>query len=355
MAIPVLQMALVGLLPSALKVAYYRSRGARIGNDVHIGPLAVLLADDIEIGDGCRIGLLSFIRARKLRLGNRVRIASMVAIDTGEVAIGHDSVIMEQTVVGGMLTPRSSLFVGSRVKIFPYCFINPTEPVVIEDDVGVGGSNYLFTHGSWQNVLDGFPIGFGPIHIRKGVWLPWRVFILPNVEIGEYATIGAGAVINRTVPPRSLAAGMPAKVISEDGKYLRPLTDEQRWDKVVEILREMAEFLTYQGHPARLEGSGGAWTVLVDAGAGEPAARIALLQAGQPVPADADVVVGMGPLAEADRAHLDAIGKGWFDIGARAMTLTTQPAVEHVRNFFSRYGVRFAVVTDPEFVPAGPA
>ena len=140
MAIPFLQMALIGILPSPLKVAYYRMRGARIGKRVRIGMLTVLLADEIDIGDDCRIGMLSFIKVKKLRLGNRVKIGTLVAVDTGKLSIGHDSVLMEQTVVGGMLTPRSSLYVGSRVKIFPYCFLNPTEPITIDDDVGVGGA-----------------------------------------------------------------------------------------------------------------------------------------------------------------------------------------------------------------------
>ena len=57
MGIPVVQMLVVGLLPSFLKVAYYRARGARIGARAKIAPFAVLIADDIEIGDDCRIGL----------------------------------------------------------------------------------------------------------------------------------------------------------------------------------------------------------------------------------------------------------------------------------------------------------
>ena len=352
MSIPFVKMVVIGLLPSKLKVAYYRWRGARIGTGVRIGPFSVLTADDIEIGDNTRIGMLSFINARKLRLGNRVRIGTMVAIDTGDVSIGHDSVVMEQTVIGGMLTPRSSLYVGSRVKIFPYCFINPTEPIVIEDDVGVGGSNYLFTHGSWQSVLDGFPIGFGPIHLRKGVWLPWRVFILPNVEVGAYATIGAGAVINRSIPANALAAGMPAKVISEDGKYLRPLTPEQRWDKTVEIIGEFAEFMTFQGQEAVVSGTQGSRLMTVAAGRGASGFSVAFVNE-TAVTGSPQVVVSLSRIANEERARLDAQGVAWFDITASQTSLGSHPAVEHVRNFFSRYGVRFAVTTDApfEYVP----
>jgi len=348
--IPLIQMAFIGLLPSFLKVAYYRMRGARIGRNVRIGPLSVLLCNDIQIGDGCRIGMLTFIRARRLRLGNRVRIGSMVAVDTGEVAIGHDSVIMEQTVVGGMLTPRSRISIGCRVKVFPYCFLNPTEPIVIEDDVGVGGSTYLFTHGSWQSVLDGFPIGFGPIHLRQGVWLPWRVFILPNVEVGAYATIGAGAVINRSIPANALAAGMPAKVLSQDGAYLRPLDDEQRWAKMGEILSEMAEFLSYQGQAARLLDAGASRQLQVRTAAGRDWATVAIHRRVESLgQADIAALVSMEPLPPGIAKGLDERGIAWFDIASRRASLGAHPVVEHLRNYLSRYGIRFAVASDPPF------
>jgi acetyltransferase-like isoleucine patch superfamily enzyme len=351
MGIPFVQMAIIGMMPSPLKVAYYRARGARIGKGVRIGMFSVLAAEQIEIGDGSRIGMLSFIKAKKLRLGNRVRIGTMVAMDTAEISIGHDSVVMEQTVVGGMLTPRSSLYVGSRVKIFPYCFLNPTEPIVIEDDVGVGGSTYLFTHGSWQSVLEGFPIGFGPIHLRRGVWLPWRIFILPNVEVGEQATIGAGSVINRSIPARALAAGMPAKVISEDGKYLKPMSEEDRWRKVISILEEMGQFLSFQGQVSTVTGGDDRYVLITAAGKLGVSFAIEIARHGTVTEEVAAVFVSLGEIPAEIRRKLEERGSAWFDIAARQTSLGLHPAVDHVRNFFSRYGIRFAVASDPVFGP----
>ncbi len=168
-----------------------------------------------------------------------------VAIDTVEFELDNDSTIMEQTVIGGMMTPRSSIKIGKRVKIFPFSFLNPTEPIILEDDVGIGGANYLFTHGSWQNVLDGFPVSFGPITIKKGVWFPWRVFVMPNVTVGEYSTIGAGSIITKNIPANSLAVGSPAKVISVDGNYLKTFSIEEKNNIVIDILTQLSEYLTF--------------------------------------------------------------------------------------------------------------
>jgi acetyltransferase-like isoleucine patch superfamily enzyme len=346
-SIPILRMALVGCLPSPLKVAYYRWKGARIGRGVRIGLFSVLLADDISIGDGTRIGPLSFIRCRRLVIGNRSRIASLVAIDTNEVVIGHDTVLMEQTVIGGMKTPRSRIHIGSRVKVFPYSFLNPTEPIVIEDEVGIGGANYLFTHGSWQPVLDGFPIGFGPITLRKGVWLPWRVFILPGVEVGEYSTIGAGAVINKSIPPRSLAVGAPAKVISADGAHLRPLGRLDRQQKVKEILAEMLEFMAFEGADVQHDASASAWRALLRMPAG-PSQTLAYMDESVIEAPAGDVVIGFDAIGDAMRDEFQSRGVTWFDIERRECSLGNSGRADDVRNYFSRYGVRFAVVGEPD-------
>jgi maltose O-acetyltransferase len=45
------------------------------------------------------------------------------------------------------------------------------------------------------------------------VWIGANVTILPGVEIGDFAVIGAGSVVNRSIPAGSLAVGVPARVV----------------------------------------------------------------------------------------------------------------------------------------------
>jgi len=56
----------------------------------------------------------------------------------------------------------------------------------------------------------------GAIIIEDDVWLGANVVVLPGVTIGTGSIIGAGAVVNKDIPPFSLAAGVPAKVIREN-------------------------------------------------------------------------------------------------------------------------------------------
>ena len=338
MSIPIGKMITVGILPSPLKRAYYRMKGARIGKRVKFGLLSVITAREIEIGDDTRIGPLSFITVRKLRLGKRVRIHSMVAVDTNELSVDDDSAIMEQVVVGGMLTPRSKLVIGKRVKVFPYSFLNPTEPITIDDDVGIGGANYIFTHGSWQSELDGFPVSFGPVHIQRGVWFPWRVFVMPNVTVGEYATIGAGSIITKDIPARSLAAGTPAKVLRTGPEYIKELSEDDKHSRVMEILKEFAEFQAFKYEREVRHEKLDDGLVIHDA---KDSVRYARNMIDLP---DQPIAVYLGPLSAEQQKVLDAGGREWFDILGRNARLSHRPGWQAVRDFFSRYGIRFNII-----------
>ena len=66
----------------------------------------------------------------------------------------------------------------------------------------------------------------GPVRIKKGAWLGFRCNILSGVTVGEHSVIAAGAIVTKNVPPYSVVAGCPARVIK---KYD---FDKQEWIKV---------------------------------------------------------------------------------------------------------------------------
>lgn len=245
--IPLRKMLTLGLLPSSLKVFIYKLKGAKIGKNVRIGIGSIIVADSIEIGDNTKIGFASVIRTRRLKLGKNVEIGAMTFFDAEEIEIGDESIIREQVYVGGMTTPQSKLKIGKRVKIFQFTFLNPTMPIIIEDDVGIGGRCSIFTHSSWQSVLEGYPVKFAPVVIKRGAWLPWHVFVLPGVSIGEGATIGANSLVVKDIPPYSLAVGIPAKVIKSGESYPMKIDDNTKLDILIKILDEFAGYLRYYG------------------------------------------------------------------------------------------------------------
>ena len=59
------------------------------------------------------------------------------------------------------------------------------------------------------------PTVYGPITIKEDAWLGTCVIILPNITIGKAATVGAGSVVNKSAPPFTVVAGVPARPIRE--------------------------------------------------------------------------------------------------------------------------------------------
>jgi acetyltransferase-like isoleucine patch superfamily enzyme len=338
--IPFVPLILVGLLPNLLKRIYYRARGAKIGRNVSLGLFTYIDSPSIEIGDDTKFGLFTFLRARTaVHIGRRVRINSFVAVDCGEFYLDDDSTVMELTLVGGLLSPRSSVRIGKRVKIFPHSFLDATEPIVIEDDVGV--AHYILTHSSWQSILDGFPVEFGPVTLKRGSRLAWGVFVLPNVTVGEYSTIGAGSVVTRDVPPWSLAVGSPAKVIKARAEYIKEFSLEEKNTIILRIMRDYAEFLEYMGWRVDYQPGSQSATIQVN---GDPMVYIVYDQrlVGR-CPPKTRYIVTLEPLSRTQMQELVRQGVVWFDIGNHVCTMDRHALWQETRSYFSHYGIRFAV------------
>ncbi len=339
MAVPVIKMATIGLLPSPLKKLYYKAKGAKIGKHVSFGFFSILNAKEIEIGDYTKIGHICYIDAHKIKLGKRVSIKMMVAAELAELEMDDDSIILDQVTIGGMLTPRSKLSMGKRAKIFSFSFINPTEPIILEDDVGVGGGSYIFTHSSWLSMLDGYPVTFGPVTIRKKVWLPWRVFILPNVEIGEGSVIGANSVVTANIPDHSLASGFPAKVLLRGRQFIREPSAEKKHEMLLTIFRSFAEFCEFKGEPAAISDVEKGITVSVNS------TRYMYKKSLEGMTEfEGNVYVVLEGISEETRKALDVTGKCWFDIKSKETRFSESEGWEGMKGFLSRYGVRFEVL-----------
>lgn len=237
--IPVRQMLLIGLLPSFAKVFFYRLKGYKIGKNVSISFGSVVIGDNVVLEQHVKIGFMTVIRAKSVSIGRFSRIGSMCFIDTETVVIGEDTRINENVIAAGIKFPQSLLKIGSRSIVMEYSYLNPSYPLEIGDDTGIGGHCLLFTHGSWSPITDGYPVTFAPIKLGDKVWLPWRVFVMPGVEIGDGSVIGANSLVAKNVPPNCLAAGSPAKII-KDGYPEAPSTDELKVivERMVEGFKE---------------------------------------------------------------------------------------------------------------------
>jgi putative colanic acid biosynthesis acetyltransferase WcaF len=61
----------------------------------------------------------------------------------------------------------------------------------------------------------GFPLVSKPVTIGRDAWVAARAIVLPGVTIGEGCVIGAGSVVTKDTPPRTVCAGNPCRVVRE--------------------------------------------------------------------------------------------------------------------------------------------
>jgi acetyltransferase-like isoleucine patch superfamily enzyme len=83
----------------------------------------------------------------------------------------------------------------------------------IDDDVVFAYGVRIILHDSSLNNIYGIPVKFGKVTIRKGAYIGARSTILPGVEIGERAIVGASSLVTKDIPSASVAYGIPAHVM----------------------------------------------------------------------------------------------------------------------------------------------
>ncbi len=103
---------------------------------------------------------------------------------------------------------ENDVVVGDRVTV--KCGVQLWDGVALEDDVFVG-PNATFTNDHFPRSKVR-PEAYLRTTIRRGASIGANATILPGIEVGSGAMIGAGAVVTRTVPPNAIVVGNPARI-----------------------------------------------------------------------------------------------------------------------------------------------
>lgn len=250
-------------------VTFRRVGRRRIHPGALIGAGTMIVADEVEIGEGTVIGAGCDLRSARIVIGDHAHIGDAVRVlAADEFTVGDASVLdtaahitcRRMTVgtstylgarlrvgLGASMEERSTVAIGSRCQIAPDVMINPTEPVRIGDDVGISPRVALWTHGyhTGHAAQDGFSGAFAGITIEDGVWLAYDVAIMPGVTVGAHTQVAARALVNRSLPAQVLAAGMPASVKRE--LSTRPVDVRDRAMLVEALLQSWLDRLAFKG------------------------------------------------------------------------------------------------------------
>ncbi|MCC7363131.1 MAG: acyltransferase [Dehalococcoidia bacterium] len=157
---------------------------------------------------------------RQLRRANRLGIARLrgrvIVQNRGYLAIGN------RVRLNGAVYPiQLSVFGRGRLEIEDQVFINYGCDISAVESVTIGrGSNIgqfaIVIDCDYHDLYDHTAPGrHAPVVIEEDVWLAARVTVLPGSHIGKGSVIAAHAVVSGYIPPYSLAAGVPARVIRD--------------------------------------------------------------------------------------------------------------------------------------------
>jgi len=140
-----------------------------------------------------------------LEIGNKVWLGWNTATKMGKGTILLQPCSSRSLVkigTGTMLSNNVSVISVGKISIGEYCLIGDMTQIMDCDSHELEPSKRFSGMGPIE-----------PVHIGNNVWIGSRVLILKGVSIGDNSVIGAGSIVTRSIPPNSLAVGIPAKVV----------------------------------------------------------------------------------------------------------------------------------------------
>lgn len=185
------------------------------------------------------LAAIKYLMANILHLRNRMVVSSCgvgsslqgrisIRKSGGNVSVGDHSLVQ-----GAIVTEckNSIVKIGNNVFIGGGTLFDCVNSITVEDDVLISydcifadSDNHSVSYSirkkdladwkngqqhDWQTTLS------SPIKLSKGVWVGARAIVLKGVEIGEGSVVGAGSVVTKDVPPWTIVAGNPARIIRE--------------------------------------------------------------------------------------------------------------------------------------------
>lgn len=106
-----------------------------------------------------------------------------------------------------------NITIGKDVFINSGCHFQDQGGIVIGDGAFIGHNVVLATINHDLDPKNNRKNHYASITIGKNVWIGANATVLPGVSIGDWAVIGAGAVVTKDVPAKSVVGGVPARII----------------------------------------------------------------------------------------------------------------------------------------------
>jgi maltose O-acetyltransferase len=161
-----------------------------------------------------RVMIAKFYLRRCTRLGKMVSVNGRPAIENlGEMILNDEVRVWSAIVRVQLYTGRHGKLIVGRNSRLNGVHIDARERIEIGANVRIAPYSIILD-SDFHDIKDHFSDGPSkPVIIEDDVWIATRSTILKGVTIGRGAVVAAGAVVTKDVPPYTIVAGVPAKVI----------------------------------------------------------------------------------------------------------------------------------------------
>jgi acetyltransferase-like isoleucine patch superfamily enzyme len=117
-----------------------------------------------------------------------------------DVVVGHGSLVENDTTIGALTKIQAHAYITAYSTLEDEVFIAPCVATTNDNFMGRTERRHALRKGPT---------------IRRGARVGGGAVLLPGIEVGEEAFVGAGALVLRDVPPRAVVVGNPARQIRE--------------------------------------------------------------------------------------------------------------------------------------------
>jgi acetyltransferase-like isoleucine patch superfamily enzyme len=180
---------------------------AVVGKQPSLSPRSTAKREPLEptvIGDGTIVstGAIVFAGSRigaRVILGDQSCVRERVSVGD-DVVIGRGSLVENDTTIGALTKIQADAYITAYSTLEEQVFIAPRVTTTNDNFMGRTERRHALIAGPT---------------IRRGARVGGGAVLLPGVEIGEEAFVGAGAVVTRNVPAKMLVVGNPARVVRQ--------------------------------------------------------------------------------------------------------------------------------------------
>jgi acetyltransferase-like isoleucine patch superfamily enzyme len=158
----------------------------------------IAVSDDVKLGKNVRLS--NFVNLYGCSIGDNTKIGAFVEVQKN-ARIGENCKISSHTFICEGVEVEDGVFIGHNVT-----FINDLYPRATT----AGGT--LQTEADWM---------VGKTLVKRGASIGSSSTLLCGVTVGEHAIVGAGSVVTKDVPPYTIVAGVPARVLRTIDKEIQ--------------------------------------------------------------------------------------------------------------------------------------